>query len=93
MQDQMIGAVRSALNHTRMLDSDLASDAEAAMIAKAVLRAIREPSEGMKDAGGFVTSAMENRKRWEVAKMGDRRFSEQFATETWQAMIDAALGE
>lgn len=59
-------------------------------LARAVIRAIREPSEGMIEAGGNV-------QWWE--SIGDdgetieTRLYPDDVPRVWQAMIDAALGE
>lgn len=64
------------------------------ILARAVLQALREPSEGMKDRGGFICSpCSDNPVRWKALNRVERDFSEDYATEVWQAMIDAALAE
>lgn len=61
--------------------------------ARAVLQAVREPSEGMVDAGGYLCSGCENLKRWNAINNAERKFSVGYATEVYQAMLDAALSE
>jgi hypothetical protein len=58
---------------------------ECADDARAVLRAIREPSEGMREAGEYDDCSPPG--------TGGKYISEDDAQMVWQAMIDAALGE
>lgn len=76
--------------------SDLEPEAQqlAQEHAAAVLRAVREPTPKMKDRGGFICSpCSDNPVRWRVLNTPERRFSEEYATEVWTAMINTALGE
>lgn len=56
--------------------------------SRTVLRAIREPSEEMNDAGGDVGDNLTS-----FAKDGSAFLQMDAGTKIWQAMIDAALGE
>lgn len=60
---------------------------------RAVLEAMRKPDEAMLDAGGYLCSSAENTIRWSVINREDRKLSEGYATEVYQAMIDAALAD
>lgn len=52
---------------------------------RAVLREIREPSEAMIERG--ISDGLHNQ------PSGDNPDTDRMATDTWQAMIDAALSE